>query len=250
MTNLIGISGDRDGVGKDSVATAIQGLTLGFNKETIVTRIKENRGFGSTPKIGYERKSFSEPIKQILCILTGCTIEQLEDREFKESIMPKEWWVTIQDYWGFTPYQTPKNPSIHPYNEELVNKGFTYYRHFKPTYRWAMRHIGSELFRDRFHPETWINARFSTFKETSHWIIPDVRFPNEMSKIREKKGIVLRVINSKKDNKKATHQSENSLDNDIKKWKYDFIIDNCGSIEELVDVVEKMCFKLGIIKNY
>ena len=65
---IIGVSGHMNS-GKDLVGLIIQHLT------------------DSNWKI----KKFADKLKDIVCLLIGCTREQLEDRKFKETPLSSEW---------------------------------------------------------------------------------------------------------------------------------------------------------------
>lgn len=53
--------------------------------------------------------------------------------------------------------------------------------------------LGTDAMRKVIHPNIWVNALFSEFTDDSKWIITDVRFPNEVEKIKEKGGIIIRI---------------------------------------------------------
>jgi hypothetical protein len=71
------------------------------------------------------------------------------------------------------------------------------------------------------------------YKPNSNWIIPDVRFLNEAEAIKERGGIIIRVDRGSPAN---SHKSETILDN----YRFDFIISNNGTIDELSDVVKSI----------
>jgi hypothetical protein len=77
------------------------------------------------------------------------------------------------------------------------------------------------------------------------WCITDMRFPNEMEAIVERKGITIRVTRPVKKNKNTPrlHPSETSLD----KAKFDYEIINDGTIEDLVEKVREILTKENII---
>lgn len=98
-------------------------------------------------------------------------------------------------------------------------------------------------------------------KSTPSWIITDVRFPNEAQVIKERNGIIIRVTRGQYDPKctcglKASehhanhgfikapeHESETALDD----YDFDYIIDNNGTIEELIEKVRQILVKEKII---
>lgn len=88
-----------------------------------------------------------------------------------------------------------------------------------------------------------------------NWIITDVRFPNEAQAIKDRGGIVIRVNRFSEEQKiallkaranrpnnaielalKEEHPSETALDN----YEFDHVVENNGSIEELVDKIKSL----------
>ena len=71
-----------------------------------------------------------------------------------------------------------------------------------------------------------------------NWIITDTRFPNEIKAVKNKDGICIRIFrtNSELQNK-PEHESETALDS-YNDW--DYIIDNNGSIDELINSVRRI----------
>lgn len=108
------------------------------------------------------------------------------------------------------------------------------------------------------YPEfSWIIERKE--KKYPNWIITDVRFPNEVKAIKDRGGIIIRVerpVENYSENFKFNgdmqsavkiahnHPSETALDN----AEFDYIIDNNGTIEELIKKVKEILIKEQIIK--
>lgn len=447
---IIAISGKINS-GKDTVGKIIQYLDimnqtngnvpLGFNLATLDSKVVENTGHTN-----WKIKKFGDKLKDVVCILLGCTREQLEDREFKEKELGEEWtiplkeeFVDIKNYEGLyqisnygnvkslsriinngkyirtsidiissTQYNTSgykiitlwkdkkkqtftihklvatafltKNNTIDGVinhidnnkdnnkitNLEIVSQLYNSNYHkttngvrknisgnytarisingtrvtlgsykteqeaitarnnklkeldtFTPikyipkkyTPRLLLQLIGTELFRNNIHDNTWVNAlmqQHDTTKITSDdfirldvgqyqipstklepkWIITDMRFPNELEAIKQRKGITIRVnrycydtaedflvthpdknifkigvdINMNKDSSvidfeeparmhgykplSEQHSSETALDN----AKFNYTIDNNGTIEELIEKVKEILIKEQIIK--
>lgn len=135
---LIGISA-KIGHGKDTVG------------QMIVELLGENQ-FGQR----YEIKKFAGKLKHITSLMTGCTLEQLEDPIKKNDLIGPQW-------------------------GDL-------------TYRKFMILLGTEAMREVIHANAWVNALFSTYMAGLLWIITDVRFPNEAQAIQERNGFLIRVI--------------------------------------------------------
>jgi hypothetical protein len=89
----------------------------------------------------------------------------------------------------------------------------------------------------------------------SNWIITDLRFPNELKAIKDHNGITIRVnrddersrfmvIDKPEERSKYYHPSETALDDAT----FDYVIDNNGTIEELIEHVRAIILKENIIK--
>ena len=264
------------------VGRIIQCLTAKYTSEEILDILSKDGDYLLLPfsdETNWEIKKFADKLKDIVCLLIGYTREQLENRILKEQELGEEWW-----------YYKGRNNSLIPYNqtskrstEDLI----------KPTPRLLLQQIGTDLFRNQLHPNTWVNATFADYKvegtisiaksinniqeinidlsnkkhrnliqgEEIHknislipnWIITDVRFPNEVQAIKDRGGITIRINRPcsicggvgyhKLDCRPSEHQSETALDN----AEFDYVIDNNGTIEELIEQVKKILIKEEII---
>ena len=231
---LIGISG-KAGAGKDLVGVIIQYLvhTEGIINMEYWEKFKSNTPFNQIVFSKYVIKKFADKLKTLVCLLIGYTREQLEDRVLKEKELGEEWW-----------YYKGRNNSLIPYNknskrnpEDLI----------KPTPRLLLQLIGTDLFREQLHPNTWVNASFANYLNNA-WIFTDVRFPNELEAIKKRNGITIRinrglVERTGKMIQEPEHISETALDN----AKFDYVIENNGTIKELIEQVKKILIKEEII---
>src|ERR1044072_2622734 len=124
---IIGISGKKQH-GKDTLVTIIQWLIEYPNaidktddKNRSLNSFVMDIGMGYKPK--WEQKMFAEKLKQIVCLLIGCTMEQLEDQTFKEKLLGEEWRVWYGSYYKLKYDKNPKG-AITPifYTEEEVKE--------------------------------------------------------------------------------------------------------------------------------
>lgn len=248
---ILGISG-KIGSGKDTVGSIIlELLDINYPAKSCIT------------KGNWQIHKFADALKDIICILTGCTREQLEDESFKNTPLCEEWWY-YRDNW----YKT----NIIPY--AIFDKDIKFFTLHKPTYRDLLQRLGTEVCRN-LHPNFWINILMKDYKVIQYyhgesvegkgiydvteadelkaeiypkypnWIITDCRFPNEANAIKEKGGINIRI---NRDNGTRIidinpHPSETSLDN----YTFDYVIDNNGTIEELIQEVKEILIKEYII---
>ena len=229
---IIGISGKKQS-GKDTVGQIIQLLSQGYNRDEVLQML-QYKGRANTSM--WQIKKFAGKVKEILSLLTGIPMEELEDETVKESFLNAEW----NDTEG---------------NNIMTN-------------RMALQWIGTDLFRDNFHPLTWVNALMKDYvgkdypkrgiffdSDTTHfetlfpnWIITDLRFRNEAAAIKGRGGITLRIerpntkkeVNSGNLNGKLEHQSEVELDSYT---SFDYFIVNSGNMKELIRKVEMFILK-------
>ena len=241
---IIGISGKKT-VGKNTIAKIINQLTN--NK--------------------YEEKCFADKLKDIICILIGCSRDQLENESFKSKELGEEWW-----YWymerdgGYSPiildYLTTTKKELKSYEGlELI----------KPTPRFLLQFIGTNLFRNQLHPEIWVNSLMNEYKPYSipikdlgvgkgfewgetypNFIITDTRFPNELEAVKKRGGITIRVNRpcnicggsgyhkmSCPVSKSGEHYSETALDS----AEFDYVVDNNSDIQSLIEKIKQVLIR-------
>ena len=151
---------------------------------------------------GYEVVSFADKLKDITCILSGCTREDLEDYDFKETQL-------VPDY-------------LRPYclNAE------------KPTFRAFLQHFGSEVMRG-VNDNIWVDCTLSNCGKDV--IISDCRFLNEANAVKAKGGIVIKIV--RPDAKASdSHQSETRID----EIDADYTLWNDTTLENLVANVDSL----------
>ena len=222
---------------------------LGSGKDTVGEVIQKlcltNNG------VEFEIKKFAGKLKTIASLVTGIPVEKFEDQEFKQKHMGLQWNMT--------------------------------YREFR-------QKLGTEGMRVGVHTNIWVNALFADYNpvtysdrggwEYPNWIITDMRFPNELEAVEERKGITIRVVRefyqfvdtehewsdredrqgnvlranatySKEESnrvwrnslKERAHASETALDD----AKFDYEIINDGTLEDLVEKVREILIQEKII---
>jgi hypothetical protein len=132
------------------------------------------------------------------------------------------------------------------------------------TIREFLQTLGTECLRNNLSKNIWAAALFADYKEEPtnvlkskgyhledaypNWCITDMRFPNEMEAVKERKGITIRVVrpdfieNALTGQKfpvkvhRNLHASETALDD----AEFDYEIINDGSIEDLIEKVREI----------
>jgi hypothetical protein len=245
---LIGIHG-KMGAGKDTFAKVLQYVALKekvekgelsptlFPSTAILT---DNRR--SLPLSEYEIRKFADRLKDIICILIGCTKEQLEDQEFKRTKLGPEW----------------KNMTV----------------------RQMLQFVGTDMFRDMLSRDTWLNATFLDYTPKSKWIISDLRLENEFEKIKSLGGITVKIVRFLSGEKvyykakrwkvehtgiahafltrkgesvmapygelvKVTDIGEHISEKALVYHKFDHVVYNCVEIDHLIEQAEKILFGIS-----
>lgn len=253
---LIGISG-KIGSGKDTVGQYLQYLySAKYPRHTFEEFQKYPSWINEND---WQIKKYADKLKEIVCLLIGCTRAQLEDINFKNQELGEEWWYYFDpvDMLTLRPYKEWQNV----FEDRFL---------VKLTPRLLLQLLGTECGREIIHPNIWCNALFSDYKPINtrvhgiylnergniavpseliypNWIITDVRFPNEADAILERGGKLIRLTRTTEVPEEiANHPSETALDNYN---KFDYIIDNRGSIEDLYEQLIKLSQELLPLLN-
>jgi len=260
QNSLIGISG-KSQAGKNTIADIIQWLKtrpdMSFSSFILLEKYEREEK--------WKQVSFARKVKEVVSILTGINVDDLEKQEVKNRVLGCEWGRYIR-------YRHTREVFSHA---PAANIPFE-----KMTVRQLLQEVGTNAIRDVIHPDVWINALFADYYETRgmeavpdhrkhlyacNWLITDVRFPNELEAIKLRGGIVIRVerntelrypelwgefqqqtkydewddfLKTRNQFKNVYHPSESSLDNAT----FDLIIENNSGLEDLIKGV-KTVFK-------
>lgn len=178
---------------------------------------------------GFRRDSFAGTLKDAVAAVFGWDRELLEGRTPEARIWREQvdkWWATRLEMPNLTP-------------------------------RWVLQNWGTEVCRKAFHDDIWIaalEARLS--RRSDHTVISDVRFPNEITSIRNAGGKIVWVKRGELPDwydiafgantgiipdqallkQLGIHASETA-------WigtEFDYEIDNNGSIEELYSKIKNL----------
>lgn len=276
---IIGLSGKMQS-GKNTVASIIQYLIYQDKTENPSLSLNSflNNTFIGDSYSGFTQKSFAQKLKKSVSILTGIPVKDLEKQEVKDRLLGEEWNRTFyeiidSDYnvLSKTFYKEDAELDL-AYYEDYHHKTveLTEFQNRSITVRQLLQEVGTDAMRNIIHPNTWVNALFADYTSKKYsvgidkyghqtivdkypkWLITDLRFPNELQAVKDRGGITIRVnrLNSTNQdghtyiNKKdRTHPSELALDN----AEFDYVIDNNGTIEELVIKVKEILIKESIV---
>lgn len=183
---------------------------------------------------GFVKESFANSVKDAVSVVFGWDRQLLEgdtdySRGWRERADP--WWSNRFGY------------------------------EFSP--RSALQLMGTEAGRDVFDENIWVYSMFRRIDHSKNYVIADVRFPNEIQKIKEDGGMIIRVkkgpdpiwylpamdVNRKLD---LNVMAENFPQVHYSEWAWigsegiDYTINNDGSIEDLENEIEKLLPLCGL----
>lgn len=207
MSKLIGLSG-KARTGKDTVASILKLASSWKNSNYFKMRYPDQTQFIINSlklhsKVAYSESSyvsfaFADILKSVITLIFNIEdVENLYDEVFKNSA------------------------------NSLDVKGED--GHIL-TYREVLQKFGTEVGRT-VDPDLWIKSAFSFMKPDVDYIITDIRFQNELQACKEKGTITIKI---NREAPEMDHISEHDLDSCT---DFDYVIDNNGTLEELVDKV-------------
>lgn len=226
---LIGLNG-RMQSGKDTVGRYLQYLLSEDSKRMSYSswQLQIDRWYNHND---WQIKKFADKLKDIVCILIGCTRADLEDNDFKNKELGEEWtrYYLMNSYGSSMSIEVPNIEGDYgkedffttdikgskeewkEYLEKIKNDpikmmGGQFIRSNKLTPRKLLQLLGTEAGRQIIHPNIWCNALMKDYRDkvdfdkslppNKNWIITDCRFPNEAKAIEDRGGVMIRVIRS------------------------------------------------------
>lgn len=173
---------------------------------------------------GFRRESFASSLKDAVSAVFGWDRILLEGRT-KEA---REWREQIDPWWS----ARLNIPNLTP--------------------RWVLQYWGTEVCRQGFHQDIWISSVENKLRNShDDIIITDCRFPNEITAIKQADGIVVWVrrgelpewYNLALNNKDLMPLTYPDIHASEWAWvgtKFDYVLDNNKSIQDLYDQVENL----------
>ena len=177
----------------------------------------------------FRRESFASTLKDAVAAVFGWDRTMLEGRT-KEA---REWREQVDPWWA----ERLAMPTLTP--------------------RWVLQYWGTEVCRKAFHDDIWIASLENKIRNSrDHVVISDCRFPNEIQSIKDAGGTIVWVqrgalpewydlaVESNKGSNLAIQQLKlKKIHASETAWvgtKFDTIIDNNGTIDELYNQAGKL----------
>ena len=160
---------------------------MGSGKDTVLERLQ------AAQPATFQQVSFAAKLKEATAELLGTTVEKLEELKRDDS-----WRLILGEYGKI---------------DQMVGEGLTI--------REVLQRMGTEVGRNLFGDNFWVDQAMAVVdRYDTIPVFTDVRFENEALAIRERGGVIVRVIGDYEDT--GDHASEVPLPDAL----VDFTIDN------------------------
>jgi adenylate kinase family enzyme len=113
----------------------------------------------------------------------------------------------------------------------------------KRTYRELLQYFGTEMMRNFFNDELWVEIvcdQISMFHKSKSIVISDWRFTNEYNSINEAFKNTHNIITIRVERESCNFNDSHISENALRDFKYDCVIDNNGTKDELYDKIDKL----------
>jgi hypothetical protein len=172
---------------------------IGSGKDTLADILIKERG--------YIKLSFASALKDAVSAIFGWDRNMLEGADSESRLwreQPDEWWSKRLNIPGLTP-------------------------------RWVLQHLGTDILRDKFHPDIWIASLERKIELNSlknNIVITDCRFENELEVLRRLGATMIRINRNGSKEPILTVQNHSS-ENSWQHFDFDFSIENNSTLDDL-----------------
>lgn len=223
--NLIAISGVK-GSGKDLVSNMLQ-YCLSVPK--IFRRYCFYKRFKGLIYPKYKIIAFADPLKKMLSDLLNIPLENFYSRSFKEKCIIDVSTLNMSfETQGLKVSDSRFNKLVKELNPSLSESYLSI--------RQLLQYFGTEIMQKYFGKRVWINSTLRNCSKNT--IISDLRFIEEYNAVKEKKGIVIYI--NRPGYEFGQHASEREMKELLENNKFDFVIDNNCSIQDLFNKVNSL----------
>ena len=108
-----------------------------------------------------------------------------------------------------------------------------------PEVRRLLQCFGTEVMRQQFGEDVWVNLAYSSKDPSDHWVVTDCRYKNEANGIRDHGGFIVRV-----DRPGIEPPNLHPSEVEILDYDFDYHLDNSGTLEDLSTSVHTMMDEL------
>ena len=180
---------------------------IGSGKDTVAERLVTHHG--------YKRDSFAKSLKDAVSSMFNWDRKMLEG-DTKES---RAWREQPDEFWS------------KKFGKEV-------------TPRWVLQYFGTEVMRQNMYDAIWIDSVINRYKG-DNTVISDTRFMNEIKTIRENNGVIILVKRGELPSQEwMTSNGRHKSEWDWMSSKFDYTIENNGTLDDLNDSVDDIIHQL------
>ena len=174
--------------------------------------------------------SFAKPLKKVLSVILGIDVHKFNDREFKEN-----YFVFLDDFKIVEKYLLDDTDILSDNRfTKLIKSGEPLSTSTWLSIRQLMQYFGTECCQSYLGRKVWINA---TLKNSKNCIISDLRFKKEFEEIKYLGGSTIYI--QRDSAKPGAHASEREVVELYNQNKFDYIVDNNGTLKDLFNNLKK-----------
>ena len=179
----------------------------------------------------YTITSFAHPLKRTLAALLNIPINRFENRLFKEHT-----YIYFPSLCLTTTPDLDKVLSDNKFSKAIAAKDFNFLHTHYITIRQLLQCFGTEIMRGYFGDNLWVLA---TITRQHNLIISDLRFKVEAEAIHNNGGEIICI--NRDLCVPGNHASEKEIVELKNEHKFDYIIDNNGTLKDLFNNINKIC---------
>jgi hypothetical protein len=208
---------------------------MGAGKDTLAQQIIDNNSDFVIMKFAYE-------LRKAISIIIDFPVEKIMQDECKKFDLSSICFLSDKMYSNITKsveYVTedfPHKKDVDKFYSIIVGRDYQSNEdiYLPITIGRLMQIVGSDCFRNIIGEDVWVKKMIKNLQtcKNTNVVISDVRFPNEADLIKKTNGVIVyinRDLISSTDKRSVSHISETAIDS----IKYDYIINNNGSIKDL-----------------
>lgn len=181
--------------------------------------------------------SFASSLKTMLASLLKVPVCQFEDRDFKENHC-----IDFNEFKIVRKEDVPKEKLLSDHKFSKLNiLANPIYNDYCLTIRQLMQSFGTQLMRTYFGDDIWIKSTLTSYSE-DNLIISDLRFKIEYEHIKNRNGKIIYI--AREGCNPGNHASEKEVIELLNDAKFDYVIDNNGSLEQLFNNLKEVVCNL------
>lgn len=259
------------GSGKDLTGRIVQYLTAGDTGSDCYRRLLNNEEITGHHNSEWQIKKWADPLRKVAAVLLNMDLAFLYTDEFKQMLLPECWSEDEYEYIEEA-HASKLVGNIPMTGREFLQKlGTEAVRDGLHTNAWVNALTSQyEGYTEKYwtpadgYGEGYWHAsckecgnKFTGWKRQRrcqecneksptvypNWIITDTRFMNELSTVKGMGGITVRINRPQPSSSKGLHSSETALDS----AQFDYVINNTGTIQDLIEEVRKFLKHYNII---